>query len=172
MKVSLIAAVSENGVIGREGGLPWHLPDDFRFFKRKTTGHCLIMGRKTLDSIGGVLPNRTSIVVTRDASWQREGVIVTSSLEDALAKAREQGDDEAFIGGGAEIYQLALPVADRIYLTRVHTDVEGDVHFPTFDEDAWKIVDEAPHSDDERHAYAFTIQTWQRVRPDTPRAPD
>lgn len=163
MKVSLIAAVSENGVIGHEGGMPWHLPDDFRFFKRKTTGHCLIMGRKTLDSIGGVLPGRTSIVMTRDASWQRDGVLTAGDLDSALALARERGDDEAFIGGGEAIYRLALPHADRIYLTRVHAELEGDVRFPDFDTAEWKLVDEDAHEADDRHAHAFTIQTWERV---------
>ena len=173
MRISLIAAVSEDGVIGRDGGLPWHLPDDFRFFKRTTTGHCLVMGRKTFDSIGRALPNRTSIVITRDPGWRHEGVRTASSLEAALALARELGDDEVFIGGGAEIYRLALPLADRLYLTRVHTQIEppgpaadgpgpASVRFPAFDERRWKLVDQVPHAADERHPHAFTIQTWER----------
>ena len=165
MKLSIVVAVSENGVIGRDGGLPWKLPDEQRAVKELTWGHCLVMGRRTWDSIGRALPGRTSIVISRDPGFaiDDDAVVVANDLDSALAVARERGETEAFVFGGAAIYELALPRADALYLTRVHTDVEGKIRFPQFDSADWKLVDEQCHEADARHAHAFTMQRWQRI---------
>jgi len=162
MRVSIIAAVAENGVIGREGRLPWHLPDDLRRFKQLTMGHTLVMGRKTWDSIGRPLPGRRMVVLTRQTDFRPDGVEVASSLDDALAIARAAGDDEAFLIGGAEIYRLAWPRAERLYLTRVHANVPGDAHFPDVDWSQWERVDSQDHSSDANHEFAFTFETYRR----------
>lgn len=177
MKVSIIAAVAANGVIGREGDLPWRLPADLRFFKRVTMGHHLVMGRKTWASIGRPLPGRTIVVLTRrgrldgppDGPPDHElpGVSVARDLGQALARARAAGDTEAFVAGGAEVYAHALPLADRLYLTRVAAPVEGDVTFPPWDERAWIEVDREEHAADDRHAFPFAICTLDR-RPGPP----
>lgn len=137
MRVSLIAAVAENGVIGREGGLPWRIPEDLKFFKATTLGKPVIMGRKTYDSIGRPLPGRLNIVLTRDPRWRAEGVREARDLDAALDIARASGADEAMIIGGGKVYEMALPRASRIYLTRVHQEFEGDAHFPPLDPNEW-----------------------------------
>jgi dihydrofolate reductase len=165
MKVSLVAALAENGVIGANGGLPWSLPDDMRRFVSLTTGHCVVMGRKTFESMNRrPLRRRTNIVLSRSeaAAGDAKGVHVVSDLTAALAIARDQGDDEAFVIGGEAIYALALPQADCLYLTRVHARVEGEVHFPTFDESAWTLARTEHHDVDARHAYAFHFEDWVR----------
>ena len=164
MKLSVLAAMGENRVIGRAGELPWRLPSELARLKRLTTGHCLLMGRKTWESIGRPLPERTSIVITRDPNYEAPGAVVVASFEEALQAARARNETEAFVFGGAAIYQLALPEADTLYLTRVHTSPEGDVEFPEFDEAAWKLVSETEHPADERHAHAFTFQEYERQR--------
>ncbi len=131
-KLSLIAARSRNGFIGLKGGLPWNVPEDLAFFKRTTIGHAVIMGRKTYEEVRRPLPKRTNIVVTRNPGYEAPGCIVVSSLEEALLKVPED-DDEPFVIGGAELYRLALPVADRLYLTEIDRDVEGDTSFPPFE---------------------------------------
>lgn len=162
MVVSLVAAVAANGVIGRDGDLPWRLPADLRFFKRVTMGHHLVMGRKTWASIGRPLPGRTMVVLTRDPGLEIPGVRVVHDLPEALAVARAAGDREAFVIGGADVFARALPLADRLYLTRVHADVEGDVCFPAFAEQAWVEVAREDHAADEQHAFAFSICTLER----------
>ena len=141
MKLALIWAMARNRTIGRNNALPWYLPEDLKHFKRVTLGKPIIMGRKTWESIGRPLPGRTNIVITRDAAFQADGVRVVHSLEQALALAEKicllDGGDEAIVMGGAEIYALALPHADRLYLTQVHADVEGDAHFPPLDLTQW-----------------------------------
>jgi len=133
--------MARNRTIGRNNALPWHLPEDLKYFKRVTLGKPIIMGRKTCDSIGRPLPGRTNIVITRDAGFQAEGARVVLSLEQALALAEKicliDGAEEAVVIGGAQIYALALPLADRLYLTQVHADVEGDAHFPPLDLALW-----------------------------------
>lgn len=159
--VSLIAAVSDNGVIGRDNELPWHLPADLRRFKSLTTGHHMIMGRRTWDSIGRrPLPGRPTIVITRDESYSADRAQVAHSISDALDLVGD--DDEVFIAGGEAIYRLAIPVADRIYLTRIHTEVEGDTFFPELDEGDWKVVHEERHEPDEKNRYAFTFLMYER----------
>lgn len=171
MHVSIIVAVARNGVIGRDGDLPWRLPADLRFFKRMTTGHHLIMGRKTWASIGRPLPGRTMVVLTRDRAAAFPGAAVAHALPEALALARAAGDSEAFVIGGAEAFALALPLADRLYLTRVHAHVEGDVGFPAPVHDdrwlaaeGWVEVAREEHAADDQHAFAFTICSFERRR--------
>jgi dihydrofolate reductase len=160
LRLSLIAAVSDGGVIGRDGGLPWHLPADLKHFKALTTGHSLLMGRKTYESVGKPLPRRRNIVLTRSRGWQAEGVEVAADLDEALALVA--GEAEVFVAGGSELYAQALPRADRLYLTRVHGEVEGDVFFPEVPWQEWALVTEEHHPADGRHAQAFTFQTWDR----------
>ena len=135
--VVLVAAVADNGVIGADGELPWHLPEDLAHFKRVTTGTVVIMGRKTFESIGRPLPRRTNIVVTRQPGWSADGVITASSLDEALETAEEY-DGDAMVIGGAQIYALALPLADAQVLTEVHQEPDGDVLYPPFDRAEWE----------------------------------
>jgi dihydrofolate reductase len=161
MQTSLIVAASENGVIGRDNAIPWHLPDDLAFFRQTTEGHPIIMGRKNHESIGKALPNRQNIVITRQKDYKAEGCDVVGSLEEALTMAKRDDTDEIFVIGGGEVYKQALSFADRVYLTRVHAEIEGDVFFPDLD-DGWVEVARERHESDEKHAYAFTILTFDR----------
>jgi dihydrofolate reductase len=165
VKLSIVAAMSENRVIGRGPDIPWRLPDEQAAVRRLTMGHCLIMGRKTWQTIGRPLPGRTSIVVTRDRDFEAgfDEVIVVHDFESAVEAARAKGDDEAFVFGGEAIYAAALPRADCLYLTRVHATVEGDAHFPDFDPVEWKLRDEAHHPADDRNEHAFTTQRYERA---------
>lgn len=164
MKLSIFAAVSDNGVIGREGGLPWRLPDELAYLKRTTMGHTLIMGRKTYESIGRPLPGRTSIVVTRQAHYApHQEVIVVADFARGVEVAASRGESELFVFGGASLYRESLPRADRLYLTRVHADVEGDATFPEVAWSDWKLVREETHEADDRHAYAFSFRVYERA---------
>jgi dihydrofolate reductase len=142
MKMSLIVAVSRNGVIWVDNKLPWHLPDDLQYFKSVTMGKPLIMGRKTYDSIGRPLPGRTNIVLTRDASWSAPGIEVATTLDDALSLARKactnSGADEVMVIGGEQIYRMTMTVADRLYVTEVDADIAGDAFFPAIDSQQWQ----------------------------------
>lgn len=162
MIVSLIAAMAENRVIGRSGGLPWRLPDDMKHFKRLTVDHTVIMGRKTFDEMGRPLANRRNVVISRNPDFHPRGVTVVPSLLEALALGATE--NEVFVIGGGEIYQLALPRADRLYLTAVHANVEGDTYFPPFDLAAWALEEEEHHPADEKHPYPFTFRRYARVR--------
>ena len=162
MRLSIIAAVATNGVIGRGGDLPWHLPADLARFKRLTMGHHLIMGRRTFESIGRLLPGRTAVVLTRDRSWSCDGAHVVHTAGEARQIAA--ADDEAFIIGGAEVFALFLPVVDRLYLTRIHAAIEGDTRFPSFDETDWNLVSTEDHEPDDRHAYPYSFRTYDRAR--------
>lgn len=164
MLVSVIVAASENNVIGRENQLPWHLPADLKYFKQTTMGKPVIMGRKTFESVGRPLPGRPNIVITRQPDYSREGIIVTASLEAALEAARTFNTGEVFVTGGSEIFKQALPLlVQRVYLTRVHADVEGDAYFPVLSPEQWKLVSSDAHPADEKHAYAFTFEVWERA---------
>ena len=133
----LVAAVAENGVIGADGAIPWHLPEDFAHFRRTTLGGVLVMGRATYDSIGRPLPGRTTIVLTRDPSWSAEGVLVAHDLDEALALAAERATT-VYVAGGAAVYALALPIADEQVLSEVHARPEGDTRYPDFDRAQWR----------------------------------
>jgi dihydrofolate reductase len=168
MIVSAIAAVSENGTIGRDGDLPWHLPDDLKFFQRTTRGHHVITGRKNYESIPEKyrpLKDRVNLVVTRDSRYQAHGAVVVHSLEEALHCAKEHGEVEAFIIGGGQIYREAMEkqLIDRLYITRVHAHVEGDTRFPIIDPAAWTEILREEHPEDERHAHAFSIVLLERI---------
>ncbi|KAB2960127.1 MAG: dihydrofolate reductase [Thermoanaerobaculia bacterium] len=168
MRVSLIAAVADNGVIGREGGLPWHLPADLGRFKRLTTGHHLIVGRATWESVGRPLPGRTFVVVTSRPDYAAPGATVVRSLAEAIRLARAAGDDEPFVAGGAGIYREALErgLVDRLYLTRIHRAYAGDTRFPAWDESAWRVVEEERHvaeAQGDRPAFDFVV--LERRRP-------
>ncbi|MDA9120923.1 dihydrofolate reductase [Flavobacteriales bacterium] len=158
--ISIIVAASENNVIGKNNDLIWHLPNDLKFFKKMTSGHTIIMGRKTFESVGRPLPKRTNIIITRDTDFNPEGCVVVHSLEDALAEAAKT-DKNPFIVGGEQIYRLALPLTDVVYLTRVHHEFDGDRYFPELGKE-WNEVENIPHSVDEKHSYAFTFKTYKR----------
>jgi dihydrofolate reductase len=160
--VSLVVAAAENGVIGRAGGLPWHLPKDLQHFKKLTVDHTVIMGRKTFEEIKQPLANRRNVVISRDPAFHPRGVIVVPWLDEALALGATE--DEVFVLGGGEIFRLALPRADRLYFTQVHAKVEGDTFFPAFDSTAWALEEEQYHPVDAKHAYAFTFRTYSRIR--------
>lgn len=159
----MIAAVAENRVIGRGGTLPWHLPDDLRRFKQRTEGHTVIMGRRTFESLDGPLPNRPAIVVSRNRDLDVGDAARAGSLDEALDIARARGEREVFILGGADIYALALPIADRLELTVVHAEVDGDTSFPEFDLADWTITEDQRHEADDRHAYAFSFRRYDRA---------
>jgi dihydrofolate reductase len=164
MRISLIAALSTNNVIGRDNAIPWRLSTDLKRFKALTMGHHLIMGRKTWASVGRPLPGRISVVVTRDPQFEAEGAIVVHSLEDALRVAAQGGEREAFIAGGAEIYGQSLHTAHRMYLTRVHAEVEGDTFFPEFDDvTEWQLTDAEHFEADEKNEYPFSFLTYDRA---------
>jgi dihydrofolate reductase len=158
--VSLIVAMAQNGVIGRDNALPWRLPQDLKRFKAFTLGKPVLMGRKTFESIGRPLPGRENLVLTRDRSWFAHGVIVVHSVDEALTQAR--ASEELVAIGGAEIFRLVLPFARRIYLTHVHADVPGDTYFPDFDAAQWADLECSTHPADDEHAYALTFVTLQR----------
>lgn len=159
--VAFVVAAAENGVIGRDNQLIWHLPADLKHFKQLTQGHPVIMGRRTYESIGRPLPNRTNFIVTRQADWRAEGCETARSVPEALATAH-QVDEQVFVIGGAEIYRQALPAADIIYLTEVHHAFEGDVMFPALNHAEWREESRERHEPDDKHAYAFSFVTLRR----------
>ncbi|MDG1944287.1 MAG: dihydrofolate reductase [Halioglobus sp.] len=165
--LALIFAVARNGVIGKDNDLPWRLPEDMRHFKAVTMGKPIVMGRKTYDSIGRPLPGRSNIVVTRNASFQAEGVSVVSSLNDAveLAERISKGDgvDEVVIMGGAEIYAAALPLSDRLYATEVHADVEGDTLLPAVDWTQWREISRKRHNARSPNPYDYSFVRFDRI---------
>lgn len=158
--ITLIAAAGENNELGKDNDLVWHLPDDFKRFKKLTTGHHIIMGRKTFESFPKPLPNRRHLVITRNKEYQKEGAIVVHSLDEALLKA--QNDPQPFVIGGGEIYNLAIDSAEKIELTRVHGTFEADTYFPEIDMDKWQLISEVKHEKDEKHNYSFSYLTYER----------
>ncbi|UDL89767.1 dihydrofolate reductase [Mesorhizobium sp. PAMC28654] len=166
MDVAVYVAIAENDVIGRDGGLPWRLSTDLKRFKADTMGKPIVMGRKTYEGIGRPLPGRLNIVVTRDKDWRAEGIEVVHSLDDAirLAKARAAGAAEVCIIGGGQIYAQALPLADRLHVTHVLADVDGDAHFPPIDPKLWRIVqaEDIPAGEKDSHATRYTVYERRR----------
>ncbi|HEY0788402.1 MAG TPA: dihydrofolate reductase [Thermoanaerobaculia bacterium] len=163
MSVTLIAAIARNRVIGKDGDLPWRLPADMKHFKRTTVGHPLIMGRRTFESFGRPLPDRTNIVVTRRPHYRPEGAVVAASLDAAMKLARAE-DVEIFIGGGEEVFRHFLPTADRMILTWIDEEFEGDTFFPEFDEREWRVVSREDHEPDEKNEYRYSFVVYERVR--------
>jgi dihydrofolate reductase len=160
--ITLIAAAAENNSLGKNNAMIWHLPDDFKRFKQLTSGHFIILGRKTYESLGKPLPNRTHIIITRQENYadkvDASCCIVVDSIENAIAKT--PSDQENFVIGGGEIYKLALALADKIELTRVHGTFDADTYFPEIDINNWNLEQEAYHPKDEKHKYDFTYQTF------------
>lgn len=167
MRLALIWAMSRNRVIGRNNALPWYLPEDLKYFKRVTMGKPVIMGRKTWESIGRPLPGRTNIIVTRNTDFEAEGAKVVHSLDEAIGMAENialiNGNEEAVVMGGAEIYRQALPRADRLYLTQVHADVEGDAFFPEFDIERWHELGREDFSASGPNPYDYSFVALERL---------
>lgn len=163
MIISAIFAISENNVIGKENGLPWHLPADLRYFKKTTLNHPVIMGRKSYESIGRPLPKRTNIIVTRNKAFKAENVRVAHSLPEAFLIAGELQADEVFVIGGADLYLSAMPYCDRIYLTLVHAQVEGDTYMEQPDLSDWKLISEKACRADEKNIYDYTFRVYERI---------
>lgn len=162
MVIALVVAAAENNAIGKNNELLWRLPNDMKFFKNTTWGLPIIMGRKTFESFGKALPGRTNIVITRNKEWTAENTTVVSSLHEAIASAAATDAKEINIIGGGEIYKQALPIANKLVLTRVHTSLEGDTYFPEIDNNEWELASNTDFSADEKHAYAYSFQVWRR----------
>lgn len=156
--ITMIAAAGAHNELGKDNDLVWHLPHDFKRFKQLTTGHHIIMGRKTFESFPKPLPNRTHVVITRNSAYKKEGAVVVHSMEEALSLAA--GDPQPFIIGGGEIYKLGLPLSNKIELTRVHGTFDADTFFPELSKEQWHLISEVRHEKDDRHNYAFTFETW------------
>jgi dihydrofolate reductase len=162
MTITLLAAVAENNALGKDNQLIWHLPDDFKRFKQLTTGHHIIMGRKTLESMGRALPNRTNVVITRQKDYTYEGAVVVHSLEEALRISLQ--DEEVFIIGGGEIFKDSMEIAHKIELTYIYgLSPEADAFFPEIDKTKWKLIEEVHHPKDEKHQYEFSFQTYMKA---------
>jgi dihydrofolate reductase len=161
MRLSLIVAMSWNRVIGRDGGLPWHLSADLQRFKRLTVGHAIIMGRKTFDSIGRILPGRRSIVITRQVDFSPPGVVVAHDVNEAIQQATSS--DEAFVIGGEQIFQLMLPLVTRMHITEVQANVTGDTLFPAYDPSEWRLTEESVHAADAKNDYPVRFLVYDRV---------
>lgn len=166
MNMSVIVAVAENGVVGRDNALPWHLPSDLQYFKRKTMGKPIVMGRKTFESIGRPLPGRANIIVSRSQGYSAKGAYVVESVDRALALAEElasaDGEHELMVIGGASIYAAAIPFADTLYITEVHAEIEGDVRLPVIDWSVWQEVSRHRHAAEGSDSHEFSFVEYRR----------
>ncbi|HEY5369837.1 MAG TPA: dihydrofolate reductase [Hanamia sp.] len=162
--LSHIVAASENNIIGSNNELPWKLSDDFKYFKNKTWGMPVIMGRNSFDAMKKALPGRINIVITRKTDWHPENVFVVHGIDQAIAKAKESEAKEIFIIGGGEIFKQTLNIVDRIYLTRVHTTVEGDTLYPVIDISKWEKIKSKSFPTDEKNNYPYTFEVWERIQ--------
>jgi dihydrofolate reductase len=162
MNISLIVAISQNNMIGSNNTIPWHLGTDLQIFKQRTIGHCILMGRKTYESIGRPLPKRSNLVLTSQKEINDPNVICFQALDSALEYARLTNESELFVIGGAEIYQLTLPICNTIYLTKVEANIDGDTLFPTLKIEEWNTEKEASYTKDEKNDYDFSIWIYQR----------
>ena len=163
MIISLVVAAGNNNGIGKEGKIPWNLPNDLKHFKNVTWGMPVIMGRKTFDSLGKPLAGRKNIVITRQSDWKAEGTVTVKNMEDALFLVKETDTKEAMIIGGGEIFKMIFDKADRIYLTRVDASPESDAFFPVIDPSKWHLMSQKNYEADERHAYNYSFQIWERI---------
>lgn len=163
MKISLVVAAASNNAIGKEGTMPWHLPNDMKHFKNITWGMPVIMGRKTFESLGKPLAGRKNIVISRQPGWNAAGTIVVKSIDDALFVASQADANEVMVIGGGEIYKALYTKASRIYLTRVEAEPEADTFFPAIDPEQWYLVNQQNHEADEKNAYNYSFQTWERI---------
>lgn len=159
--ITIVVAMGLGNEIGANNQLLWHLPTDLKHFKEITTGHPIIMGRKTYESIGKPLPNRTNIVVSRKKDWFEEGILIVGSLKEAIKFAKKM-DEEIFIIGGGNIYEQTIDLADQLEVTQVNANLEADIFFPEIDEKIWKKTEEINHEKDEKNEYNFSFQTWER----------
>jgi dihydrofolate reductase len=162
MIISLIVAAAANHAIGKDGKMPWHLPNDLKHFKNLTWGMPVIMGRRTFQSLGKALPGRKNIVITRQLEWKAENVVIVNNWNDALFVADGTDANEVFVIGGGEIYRLAYEKAKRIYMTRVNAHPEGDTFFPELDTSEWNLLKEDKHYKDEKHEFDYSFQIWER----------
>lgn len=165
MEIAMIAAVAENGVIGKDNDLAWSLPDDMKYFMNTTKGHYIVLGRKNYDSLPPKfrpLPNRTNVVITRQSDLQLEGAHIVNTLEEAFEFCKKNNQEKIFVIGGGQIYKLALPYADTLCITEVHHSFDGDTYFPEFDKSDWEEVSREPHGMDERHLYPFDFVVYKR----------
>ncbi|HZG18180.1 MAG TPA: dihydrofolate reductase [Candidatus Bathyarchaeia archaeon] len=160
--ISLIFAMDRNRLIGKNNELPWYLPADLQYFKRITSGHTVIMGRKTYDSIGKPLPNRKNVVITRDSYLRLEGCMTCTSIPEVLDIIGTE--EEAFVIGGAEVYKQFLPVADRMYITFIDESFEGDAYFPPYEEEQWRLIHTEQGIKDEKNPYEYRFTVWERVK--------
>ena len=163
MFISLVVAAAENDAIGKEGQMPWHLPNDMKHFKNITWGMPVIMGRKTFETIGKPLRGRKNIVITRQGGWKADGVIAVKSMDDALFVANETDAKEVMVIGGGEIYRAAFEKTKRIYLTRIKAEVEGDTFFPKLDNKTWKLVSRKENKADDKNPYDHSFEVWERI---------
>ena len=161
--IALVVAASENNAIGKNNQLLWHLPNDLKFFKNTTWGFPVVMGRKTFESVNRPLPGRTNIVVTTNADWAMAGTLTAANLPDGIKHAAATNSKQIFIIGGGEIYKQAMAIADTIYLTRVHATVAGDTFFPVIDSKEWQLIFKEDFANDEKHAFAYSFETWTRI---------
>ncbi|MCZ8022677.1 MAG: dihydrofolate reductase [Cyclobacteriaceae bacterium] len=167
MELSLIAALSKNNVIGKNNDLPWHLPNDMKYFMQTTKGHCVLMGRKNYESLPEKfrpLPNRTNILVTRQANFHAPGCEVFNTIEKGIAYAKDIGETELFIIGGAEIYSATLPLADTLYLTEINAVIDGDTFFPKVDKTKWKETSRQVNNRDDKHKFDFDFVVYEKIR--------
>lgn len=165
MEIAMIAAVAENGVIGKDNDLVWSLPDDMKYFMNTTKGHYIILGRKNYDSLPPKyrpLPNRTNVVVTRQKELDLEGAQVVHTMKEAVEFCRKNGQEKVFVIGGGQIYQQALPFTDTLYITEIHQSFDGDTYFPEIDMSEWSEVSREPHGTDERHLHPFDFVIYKR----------
>jgi dihydrofolate reductase len=163
MILSLLVAADEGNLIGKENKLPWHLPNDLKYFRNQTWALPILMGRKTFESIGKPLPGRKNVVLTRSKEWLHDGVDTVHSLDEALEKAKQYQVQEIFVIGGAELFKTALPKAGRVYLTRIHHHFEGDAWFPQLPASEWTLVKSRDCAADEKNAWAHTFEVWERL---------
>lgn len=167
MRKAMIVAMAKNRVIGRKNQLPWHLPEDLKYFKRVTMGKPIVMGRKTYESIGRPLPGRLNVVLTRDANWQAEGVQVAQTIDTAFSRAiteaKSKEKDEIMVIGGDQIYALCLPLVDRLYVTQVHAEVEGDAYFPVVEWEHWQQVSSEVHRASDNNPYDYSFVVYDRI---------
>lgn len=161
--ISLVVAAAENNAIGKNNTLLWHLPNDLKFFKNTTWGMPVVMGRKTFESFNKPLPGRRNIVITRNNDWKAESTLRAADLQEAINLAEQEAVREIFIIGGGEIYRQAMPLAKKIFLTRVHADFDADTYFPDIDTAQWRLQSAMPFPADEKHLYAYTFQLWERI---------
>lgn len=160
--ISLVVAAAENNAIGKNNQLLWHLPNDLKFFKNTTWAGVVIMGRKTFESVNKPLPGRLNIVVTSNKDWQADGVMVATNLQQAVELATKENFKKIFIIGGGEIYKQSMVIADTIYITRVHTQIDGDTFFPAIDTNEWQLKEKNDFFKDEKHAYDYSFEIWQK----------